>query len=380
MTVGHLPVPARPAAEAAPTLRGKVVYMFAFDVAYEMLPVTSPTLLGEPVAQFEVSLSKRAPRNLVFHRPQTIRLPPLELLGPAGQLRIERSVKLLPVGAISISFAVPFEAERLEELVALHDLRLSAGRTLAAEARDLAERLRQELLPWLVRPTPRLSDDEAYTVFCLERPVDLDHLSAEQWLLEHRRQVAAVLTEESDPNYLSNQEADESSARYYSYSAGDVVVIDWDAALVIDEPNGFGETLYVMELANVQLAELEAYDRILDEVVDRSYRDVSSRGWRGWIRQQRELREIRVDMARLSDELGNISKFFGDWHLARVYGGVAERFHLADWHRSIDGKLRTLDHIYGLLASDRTNRWMITLEAIVVLLFILEIVKSFLGQ
>ena len=48
----------------------------------------------------------------------------------------------------------------------------------------------------------------------------------------------------------------------------------------------------------------------------------------------RELREIRIDLARFSDELSNITKFFGDWHLARIYEAIASRFHLGDWHRN----------------------------------------------
>ena len=55
------------------------------------------------------------------------------------------------------------------------------------------------------------------------------------------------------------------------------MVVDWDAALIIDEPQNFDETLYVMELANLQLAELEAYDRILDDSLERAYRDLSAR-------------------------------------------------------------------------------------------------------
>jgi hypothetical protein len=114
-----------------------------------------------------------------------------------------------------------------------------------------------------------------------------------------------------------------------------------------------------MELANVQLAELEAYDRILDDAVEKSYRDISARRWRGWQATgvQRELREIRVDLARLSDELSNITKFFGDWHLARIYQAVSTRFHLSDWHRTIDEKLKTMD-IQLLL--EQNNRWMLT--------------------
>jgi hypothetical protein len=138
-----------------------------------------------------------------------------------------------------------------------------------------------------------------------------------------------------------------------------------------------------MELANLQLAELEAYDRILDDALDRAYRDLSFGGkrWRGQRTSavQRELREIRIDLARLSDELSNITKFFGDWHLARIYQGLSARFHLSDWHRTIDDKLKTLGDLYQFLQADQINRWMITLEAMIVLLFVLDIVKSIFG-
>src|SRR3954447_25993446 len=94
--------------------------------------------------------------------------------------------------------------------------------------------------------------------------------------------------------------------KYFSYYDRDLVVIDWDAALIVDDPRNFDEVLYIMELANLQLAELEAYDRILDASVDRAYRDLGSttrfRG-KSTAGVQRELREIRVDLARLSDEL-----------------------------------------------------------------------------
>ena len=100
------------------------------------------------------------------------------------------------------------------------------------------------------------------------------------------------------------------------------------------------EILYILELANLQLAELEAYDRILDTALERSYRDLTRQPRRSR-EVMRELREIRVDLARFSDELSNITKFFGDWHLARLYENISARFHLGDWHRTIDEKLDT---------------------------------------
>ncbi len=158
-------------------------------------------------------------------------------------------------------------------------------------------------------------------------------------------------------------------------------MLDWDAALIIDEPRDFDEVLYIMELANLQLAELEAYDRILDDAVDRSYRDLAVKRFGGLKTPsvQRELREIRVDLARLSDELSNITKFFGDWHLARIYQGLSQRFHLGDWHRIIDEKLKTLDGLYQILRSDQNNRMMLVLEATIVLLFIIDLAVLAIG-
>ncbi len=351
----------RPSAPALPShFTGEVVYLYAFDLAYEMSRDPVVRLLDEPVAEFVIGSSKRAPRQLLFYRPRTVRLPSLERLGPLGPVRLERIVKLLPVGAVSITVRMPFKVASLDELIPFHDVRFADGVWLYDEVRALVEDIRKELEPVLIKPVEHLGDEEAYTVFCLNGPLmtpDGKEMPAEQWLAAHRREVAALLTEELDPTRLSEQEVTESTGRSLSYYNRDLLVIDWDAALLVDEPKFFDESLYVMELANVQLAELEAYDRLLDAVVDRSYRDISARRahLRQNIRVERELREYRIDLARLSDELSNITKFFGDWHLARLYQALSDRFHLADWHRSIDEKLKTLDDLYQLLSPSRTT-------------------------
>ncbi|HEY5914613.1 MAG TPA: hypothetical protein VJA21_28825 [Verrucomicrobiae bacterium] len=363
----------------ATTYSGEVVYIYAYDVAYEMSRQPVRELLGQTVAQFVVDSSKRSPRHLFFYRPQMVRLPPLERIGPHGPVRIERGIKLLPVGAISITIRVPFEVERVEDLVEYHDLQFSNG-SLHEEVRRLAEEVRRDLAGYYIRPVSQLAEEEAYTVFCLQTPLageDGAGINAEPWLRAHRRAVASLLTQEPDIDLLSKQEAEESTGRFLSYYQNDLVVIDWDAALIVDEKQNFDETLYVMELANLQLAELEAYDRILDNSLERAYRDLSGRPMRGRSSIMRELREIRIDLARFSDELSNITKFFGDWHLARIYENISARFHLSDWHRTIDDKLQTLDDLYQLLNHDQTNRWMLILEVTIVLLFVIDLLALF---
>ncbi len=285
---------------------------------------------------------------------------------------------------------VPFEVATMSDLVHYHDLHFSGGASLHDEVIAAVEEIRRDLAPYIIRPVERLADEEAYTIFCITSSLDAPqgpHQSTEAWLQRHRREIAALLTEERDASHLSDQESIESTSRYLSYYDHDMVVIDWDAALIVDAPRYIDEMIHLIELANLQLAELETYDRLLDLVIDRSYRDLSTaalraggafgrKRWTG-AKTLKELREMRIDLARLSDELSNITKFFGDWHLARIYQALAARFHLADWHRTTDEKLKTLDDLYQLLQSDRNNRYMLILEVTIVLLFIIDLVMLF---
>ncbi len=361
---------------------GQVLYIYAYDVAWEMARKTIPTLCGQPVAQFHIDSNKRSPRQLFFYRPQMVHLTPLDRLGLDGPLRIERQVKIFPMGAISLSFRVTFDVPSVNDLVKFHDLRYANGGSLHDDVLATVEEVRRELQPYLIRPVEKLADEEAYTVFCITSPMENaqgERIRTEDWLARNRRAVAALLTEERDTAHLSDQESEESTSRYLAYYDHDLAVIDWDAALVIDEPRYTEEVVYLMELANLQLAELEVYDRVLDDVMDRAYRDLAVRGLgKGSGRRTlAELREIRVDLARLQDELQNSAKFFGDWHLARIYQAVSARFHLADWQKTIDEKLQTLDELYQLLQTDRNNRWMLILEATIVLLFIIDLLMLF---
>src|ERR1700760_2074349 len=115
---------------------GEVVYIYAFDVAYDTARQPIRELLGQPVAQFAVDASKRSPRQLFFYKPQMVRLPPLERIGPQGPVRMERTVKILPVGAISITVRVPFAVDHIKDLVDYHDLEFSNG-VLQDEVRQL---------------------------------------------------------------------------------------------------------------------------------------------------------------------------------------------------------------------------------------------------
>ncbi|MDD4892311.1 MAG: hypothetical protein PHU85_20505 [Phycisphaerae bacterium] len=366
-TAPNHPVAAPPPAK----LVGEVAYFFSYDVAYDMDRRPIGRLLGQKVSQYQATVL-RGPRQQFFYSPQMVTLPPESRVGPDGPVSVRRVVKIFAVGAISIAYHVPFAVNSLDDLRRYHDLEMD-GQFLQDDARELANTIVRELGRSLIHPVGSVRDEEAYTVFCL----DVDALSADggfvsdRWLAANGRAIAGLLNNDQ-ADMLSDSEARDTVSNTLTYHRDDLVVMDWDAAIVIDHPAGLEEVLHVIELVNVQSAELEAYDRYLDETLDRSYRDLA-RPRRKTRMTLRSLREIRLDLSRLSDELSNTTKFFGDWHLARVYQRLFVLFHLDDWQKVIDEKLRTLGEMYGLLAQDRNNRWMMALEVTIVLLFIIDL-------
>jgi hypothetical protein len=91
----------------------------------------------------------------------------------------------------------------------------------------------------------------------------------------------------------------------------------------------------------------------------------------------RQVREMGVDLARLADEVMHITKFLGDWYLARVYLSARERFHLDEWRASVAQRLRQLNDLYSVIRAEVNERRMLWLEAIIVIFFAIDLLAIF---
>jgi hypothetical protein len=362
-------VPEQPGGEhpdGGPGLRGEVVYLHAFDVANEIRVEQVAELLSEKPFPYTLRPDRAAPRSVPLSRPLAIEpdLPAVRLRGNPVRLL----VRVYEVGVVSVTVRAAFAVDSLPELLPFHDPTLDDGRPLGTLAREVCAEVCRGLASALVRPGP-MTDPEAYTVFTL---TELGEESdANRWLAGHRREVAGLLAE-TPAERLSDAQVDEVLRLRRSFENSDLVVLDWDAALVV-ELDGYAEdVLFVLELANLQLEEFQWMDRSLDGYLEQAYADLGRRGWFAFgaaARVLKSLRWLRVDLTRLADEVTHTTKFVGDWHLARVYLLARERFHLEQWRASVEQRLGQLDQLYNLVRGERHDRQMLWLEVIIVLFF-----------
>lgn len=351
-------------------MKGQVVFLYAFDVANEIATDRISDALASKPFPFEIRTHRSFPKDVPLYKPFTIEPPPPGTTLDGKPLSV--LVRVYEVGVVSIALRTPFETQNLAELKRFHEPVLADGSTLDTAARKLCSQICASLEHVLIQASAP-SEPEAYTIFCLTEVGQ--KVDANQWLATNRRAVAELLTGAA-PFELSEMQTTEVLRIARSYANTDLVVIDWDAALSVELAGQMDDVLYVIELANVQLEEYRVMDQRLDRYLDRAYDDLKRRrfGLLGtYSSTLRTLRLFRVDLARLNDEVTHISKFFGDWYLARIYVGAAERFYLNQWRKSVEDRLGQLDQLYTVVNADVNNRRMVWLEVLVVVFFAIDL-------
>ncbi len=355
-------------------MKGEVVYLYAFDVANEILIGKVSELLASKPVPFEINTDHTTPKDAPLYKPLSIELAPITTL-VSGQV-IRSLIHVYEIGVISIAMRIPVEFKTIDELMPYHQPVLDGGLTLSQVAGNICKEACKSLTEVMVQRSTIL-EPEAYTAFCITDIGPKKNLN--EWIVKHGSEIAALLTE-NKPGILSQMQIDEVLRIKHSYAVTDLTIIDWDAAFVVDLTGYVDDVLYVLELANLQLEEYLVMDKRLDSYLNTAYEDIKCSKLKLFGSSPailRTLRVLRVDVTKLNDEVTNITKFFGDWYLARVYLGAHERFHLEQWRNSVGERLKQLDSIYNVVSAEINNFRMIALEVLIVVFFAIDLLMIF---
>src|SRR5271166_2588294 len=106
-------------------MKGEVVYLYAFDVANEIITPRVREILSEKPFPFEIRMDRTLPKDMPLYKPLAIEPPPLsaKLLGATVRLLI----RIYDVGVVTVMMRAAFETASLEELMAFHNPKLENG-------------------------------------------------------------------------------------------------------------------------------------------------------------------------------------------------------------------------------------------------------------
>jgi hypothetical protein len=319
--------------------------------------------------------STASPNYIHFVVPPLVAvLPDVEIDGHSANVRL----KIYDYGTVAIRLSFPFTGKWNDFAATTRSLRQSDK--LRPKADSLLSDVQQMIGVAMNRPHVPLVED--YFIFEVQSLAP--KINASALLAEYRADLAALLLCESKP--LTEQEQDESLRINFTYFETDLVVVQWDAALVFENAESAEAVESILEFANTQLVELRTYDARLDGQLDEIYRSKLTRkssnnimfGYHASFHRAEQLQRLVVDIRELSDRSSNSLKIIGDAFYARLYRGIATRLGLSDWDQQIESKLRTVDEIYRFTTDQSQHARSELLELIIIILIVVEIILSLL--
>lgn len=277
-------------------------------------------------------------------------------------------------GGVSVSYHVPFSGS-FDEMLSLSRF-LRENDVLIKESRRRVTQLLETFSSLISRPL--LADMvEDYVIFQIEE-IDCPY-SPDVLHRNYAQQLAQVLRAANQN--LSQQEVSDALQCRINYSKHDLVLVDWNAALVVDKEV---EALNLLEFANIELLEMRVLDQQLDNSLDKAYEVISRKKQYAFKSptspgDMHLVAQMQMDGAVLFERVNNVLKLVGDQYLARVYRLVSRRFHLAEWDSSILRKLEVLEGLYDKMNDRNDSHRLEVLEWIVIILIAIEIVLSLYG-
>jgi hypothetical protein len=359
-------------------MKGEVVYYRLFDIGAAIDLEEMKRQVDMPFLAGRITAERSAPKYARFAQPILVYVDQRSVETNLGPITVDISVKLYNVGALAVVLRTPFDAANLRDLRRHAGLRIRGGegdQSLDEFCARIATRIEEDLVPYMHDSYDVHVDPEPYMVYCVtisEHPV---RFFREEW----RREVTALLASDPRPDDISDEEVEDTWRNWLSYYQDDLVVMEWESALVIEPTASYEDTLAVFEIANLQLLELRTYDAYLDKVVDQAYDDLEDLFGAGSLFRSpgqtvKELSDVRMDLAEATFQVDNISKLWGDWFLGKVYRACAKKFELESWRNTVAAKMQDLTEIYEVARAESEGRRMLVLEILVVLLFVIDVI------
>ncbi len=366
-------------AEPLRVSKGEILAYRVFDVGAE-IDLDAAERACAPLAPRRGAISVDPPELFALaHAPLLVDIGArkVELVTAGGLVDVRLSARLFDYGALSVQFVIPIAAGRaLEELLPVCD-EIYEAPALERLARAESEKLVKSLGA-AVKGLHDWRGAETYTVVFL---TELAGGASTKELLAWEP-LAKLLIGEPRDKPLSQGETRDVLRAAHSYFEDDLVVIDWNSAIVL-EPSGSRAIPEVLEFATSQLLELRYYDDVFDKELARIYDDLEEarRGPLAYFRNPyarlgRAILRRLVELTEFTERVDNALKIIGDFYVARVYQSAVRRFRIGAWQASINEKQQLLGQAYGFIRGEIEARRSITLEVIVILLILAELVNA----
>ena len=199
----------------------------------------------------------------------------------------------------------------------------------------------------------------------------------EDILKKHSAEIVKFLKSEELP--LDEKEIEYTLATQLKYAKNDLIVVDWDGALILEPTDQIEAIVDLFQLTNLDLLRYRMLDFDLDTRLSKANRLIQKKP-RTFFSQKETAQAFKDIIMFQSQSIAEFNalereiKLIGDWYSARLYDLISKKFKLEDWKKSVQEKLASLEDLYTIIAENFSMSKNERLELIqIVLFFILQV-------
>lgn len=356
--------------------KGRILVYRVYDIGAEIDLDVVEALFQDKKLKERFKLERKNKSLIISRTPVSIQLGQVELSINGRKILADLVAKVWHFGTLSLSFQIPIDQGtswlQLVETAAWMEKDDEIDRI----AHEKALEFQVDIGGAISLPTAWTMNED-YVIYFIQEFEGLDCPTSQ--LIEKVDVPALILAETKE--YLSDSMKKSILDNRFQYSRDDLVVVDWNSALVV-EPGGSMDVPLIIEFALNQLLEMRFYDDLLDQRLNNLYNEVVGKK-RGlfsnkYSRIAEEAGQIYLEISEIVENVENSFKTVGDFYLATIFRASSQRFRFDDWQRSIDDKLGNLAEVSKLLHSEVNESRNQMMEMIVILLIGVEVVPLIL--
>jgi len=373
-----IPAPSHHSGSAVKIKKGSIILYRVFDIAEEVdLSRVEQILTDSPALKDRLKLARQTRQAIVIRNaPVNLSLGETPITLMNREYLAETTARIWDYGVLSIAFHLQIPEGTDWERLLSKAAALEANSEIDQIARKRAQELSQNLREAMQAPE-EWAGLEDYTIYFLEQIEGAN--SADELIA--KADIPALLLGETDTG-LAGLSRDAILEYRYQYRDNDLVVIDWNSAIVW-EPSGQRDISDVLEFAVTHLLEMRFYDELIDRRLGVLYDSIEARRRRrGRIPFWKLSHEASTRFIEFSEFLGRVEnslKVVGDFYLARIFRAALRRFRVSDWQSSISRKMGILAQVSELLQGEVNTQRSMLLEIIIIVLIAFEVLYALTG-
>lgn len=337
---------------------GNIFIYYAFDVGDDINLANVEALPGIITRPLKVSKHFKG-----YHVPLSVELP-----HPHSSSKC-LGVKIHNFGVISLAYKIPFTQTLSNLRTTLSDVDPEFREQSVEDAHSVFKKIKNQ-----IKQSRFFHLRTSYVVIQVDQQPDAITVS------ELKNNYGGIITSllRFETEILSEYQKNEILETAVGYYRGDLIIIDTDCAFVYDDE--YEEILDLFEFANIQHVELQYYDRVLDQQLNKVYqKEVEGLAWRSylpfismWAKDPvSALGLLRVEISVIIERLESTLKATAEVYVTETYDLLAEKLDLKSWKESINSKLEIIKDIYQVHQNKvDVNREDILSVLIIILIFI----------